>query len=264
MVIACHCIFGAYGFWLPNDPRGSGSSYVASWELFRYGPATKTRGRRSVADRPHDRPARQTAKQSLAFQPVTLTGSQALIVAQGFAWAAGESGYAIHACTVLPDHVHLVIGRHSQEFARWSGVSKRGLHACCECVGTGSPIGPFRGTPWVERISEHRRRSGPRDRLCKRESRKRKAAQAELELRSALNPSIAVATHRAHTRTRTRDGQARCKHRGEMGGGSVGDNHRTRRRWAQGSPGQRRIQPIAQSPHSPPPHPQVFPVIWPS
>ena len=48
MVIACHCIFGTYGFWLPNDPRGSGSDFVASWELFRYGPATKTRGRRSV------------------------------------------------------------------------------------------------------------------------------------------------------------------------------------------------------------------------
>jgi REP element-mobilizing transposase RayT len=124
MVIACHCIFGTYGFWLPNDPRGSGSDFVASWELFRYGPATKTLGRRSVADRPHDHAARQQAKQALDFPPVKLTGSQALIAAQGFAWAAEESGYAIHACAVLADHVHLVIGRHSQEIRKLIGHLK--------------------------------------------------------------------------------------------------------------------------------------------
>ena len=37
MIIGYHSIFGMYGFWLPNDPRGSGSDYVASWELFRHG-----------------------------------------------------------------------------------------------------------------------------------------------------------------------------------------------------------------------------------
>jgi len=115
MVLAHHCIFGMYGFWLPNDPRGSGSDYIASWELFRYGPATKTRTRQSVANRPHDRAARQEAKHALRYPPVELTGQQALIAAQGFAWAAEEGDYSIHACAVLPDHVHVVIGRHSRE-----------------------------------------------------------------------------------------------------------------------------------------------------
>jgi hypothetical protein len=36
-VLAYHVVFGAYGFWLPNDPRGSWSDFVASWELFRAG-----------------------------------------------------------------------------------------------------------------------------------------------------------------------------------------------------------------------------------
>ena len=36
-VLAYHAIFTAYGFWLPNDPRGSWSSYVRSWELFLAG-----------------------------------------------------------------------------------------------------------------------------------------------------------------------------------------------------------------------------------
>ena len=52
MILAYHSIFGMYGFWLPNDPRGSGSDYIASWELFRYGAARKTDSRRSVAHWP--------------------------------------------------------------------------------------------------------------------------------------------------------------------------------------------------------------------
>ena len=52
MIIGYHSIFGMYGFWLPNDPRGSGSDYVASWELFRHGAATKVASRRSVAHLP--------------------------------------------------------------------------------------------------------------------------------------------------------------------------------------------------------------------
>ena len=29
MVLASHVILGVYGFWLPNDPRGSGSTCVS-------------------------------------------------------------------------------------------------------------------------------------------------------------------------------------------------------------------------------------------
>ncbi len=49
MIVGYHCIFGMYGFWLPNDPRGSWSDFVGSWNLFRYGSATKTTARTSVA-----------------------------------------------------------------------------------------------------------------------------------------------------------------------------------------------------------------------
>lgn len=33
MVLGFHVIFSAYGFWLPNDPRGSWSDWVRKWEL---------------------------------------------------------------------------------------------------------------------------------------------------------------------------------------------------------------------------------------
>ncbi len=32
MILAYHSIFSMYGFWLPNDPRGSGSDYLACIE----------------------------------------------------------------------------------------------------------------------------------------------------------------------------------------------------------------------------------------
>ncbi len=124
MVLACHCIFGFYGFWLPNDPRGSGSDYVASRELFQYGRATKVSTRRSVAARPHDHAHRMAAKQALRYPPVIITGIQALAVAKGFGKAADEGNYAIHACAIMPDHVHLVIGRHDRPIRQIVGHLK--------------------------------------------------------------------------------------------------------------------------------------------
>jgi REP element-mobilizing transposase RayT len=124
MVLAYHCIFSAYGFWLPNDPRGSGSDYIASWELFRYGPATRTHSKRSAAYRAHDQALRRKAKEALKHPPVAFTGKQALAAAEGFAWAADEGEYSIHACAVLPDHVHLVIGRHAQKIRKIVGHCK--------------------------------------------------------------------------------------------------------------------------------------------
>ncbi len=69
---AYHCIFGMYGFWLPNDPRGSWSDYVAAWELYRYGSATKTESRRSVAAATHDCQRRFAAKEALKFPAVEI------------------------------------------------------------------------------------------------------------------------------------------------------------------------------------------------
>ena len=111
MVIAYHAIFTAYGFWLPNDPRGSWSDYIRSWELLRFGKATKTRERRSLAADPHDHQQRKRAKQALKHQPVSFSGRQALSISTGFRNAVARSGYCFHACSILPEHVHAVLAR---------------------------------------------------------------------------------------------------------------------------------------------------------
>ena len=116
MVLAYHFILSAYGFWLPNDPRGSWSDFVANWELFRYGgKATQVEHTESVARVKHDREFRLRAKDRIRHSPVVFTGEQALAISKGFARAAHEAPYAICACAILPEHCHLIIERHERE-----------------------------------------------------------------------------------------------------------------------------------------------------
>ncbi|HVU86829.1 MAG TPA: transposase [Pirellulales bacterium] len=117
-VLAFHSVFGAYGFWLPNDPRGSWSRYVGSRELYEFGAATKTDARRSVAHVRHDHNLRRAAKRAMRFPSVRLTGIQARAMARGIASAVDESKYAVHSCAIMSDHVHLVISWHERHVRR--------------------------------------------------------------------------------------------------------------------------------------------------
>lgn len=112
MVLASHVVFSAYSFWLPNDPRGSWSDFVGAWELRRFGAATKTLQRRSHAHDSHDRERRLAAKSALKRPAVVFTGRQARAVARGFAAAAQKHRLVVHACSILPEHVHMVVARH--------------------------------------------------------------------------------------------------------------------------------------------------------
>src|SRR3954470_10072160 len=108
-VRAYHLILTAYGFWLPNDPRGSWSDFVRAWELRRFGPATRTHERRSLAGDPHDQRRRMEAKKALARDPVVFTGLQARCIARGFGSYAARSGLVFLACSIMPTHVHAII-----------------------------------------------------------------------------------------------------------------------------------------------------------
>jgi REP element-mobilizing transposase RayT len=124
MAIAHHVIMSFYGFWLPNDLRGSWSDFVGAWELFRFGRATKVQTRRSVAALPHDRPKRLAAKRALKHPPVVLTGRQALAVGRGFKEAAAAGGYRVYACSILPEHAHMVLAAGEQPPSRMVGHLK--------------------------------------------------------------------------------------------------------------------------------------------
>jgi len=112
MVLGYHVIITTYGFWLPNDPRGSWSDFVRSWELRRFGPARKVNTRRSVASVQHDYRLRQEAKSALQYPEVHLSGIQAREVGRAIGDHSRENGLKVWACSILPEHLHLVLGRY--------------------------------------------------------------------------------------------------------------------------------------------------------
>ncbi len=136
MVIGYHCVVSPYGFWLPNDPRGSWSDFVRCWELLRFGSATKVDTHRSVAHKSISRQQRQQkddAKRSLLYPPVQFDARQIQIIADALADGVARSGFQIYAAAILKDHSHWVIGRHSypieQVVNRLKGAATRELTA---------------------------------------------------------------------------------------------------------------------------------------
>ena len=112
-MLGLHLIFSTYGFWPPNDPRGSGSTRVRAQHIYDVGgEATKVDTTHSVAARPHDVRLRRAVKEALKYPPVVLTGLQAHTVGQGFAMICAKIDLTIHACAIMPDHVHVVVARH--------------------------------------------------------------------------------------------------------------------------------------------------------
>ena len=152
MVHGYHVIFGAYGFWLPNDPRGSWSDFVGSWELLHFGRATKGIERKVLT--PEEERKRQEAKKALKYPPIQFTGVQARAIGSGFANAVKKSKFGIWACSILPEHVHLVIGRHAFDVEQivnllkgeaTKQLKKEGLHPLARFQAT---TGKFR-SPWA-------------------------------------------------------------------------------------------------------------------
>lgn len=111
MIHGYHVIWGTYGFWLPNDPRGSWSDFVYAWELAKFGKATKSTERANVDPAQYDT-WRKSARNALKYPPVTLTGNQAREIGNGFKRFIKKSKLAVWAYSILPEHVHFVLGRH--------------------------------------------------------------------------------------------------------------------------------------------------------
>jgi REP element-mobilizing transposase RayT len=143
MVLAHHLIYTTYGFWLPNDPRGSWADIVRTWERYWYCPATKVTTRAALARNPHDRDLRRAQKSALRYDPVRFTPEQMQAVARGVARAVAESAYVVYACSILPEHVHMVVERHRNPAERMIGHFK--ARATQQLIEEG--LHPFRDQP---------------------------------------------------------------------------------------------------------------------
>jgi REP element-mobilizing transposase RayT len=108
-IIAYHIVFGAYGFWLPNDPRGSWSRYVWADRLHRFGPPQPlSASHQPTAD---EEQLRAEMKRELQFPPVRFSDLQVRAVASGFAAIIQQLHLVVYATAIMADHVHLVTAR---------------------------------------------------------------------------------------------------------------------------------------------------------
>lgn len=154
-IIAYHVIFGAYGFWLPNDPRGSWSKFVWAKYLIPFGDPVPANSRRSLAKKPHDRQLRLAAKAALTNPAVRFNGPQIQCIGDPIGDDVRKYQFPIFALAVMPDHVHMVFGRTEWLAEEMVGFFKRtasralrknGLHPFID-----RPLNNDRlPTPWCE------------------------------------------------------------------------------------------------------------------
>jgi REP element-mobilizing transposase RayT len=114
IVIAYHLIWTAYGWWLPNDPRGSTSHRIASDVLADLGELHY--GRRKIQPpRQVVREFYERARDVLKFPLLELSAADVTAAAEGFAAAISRERYTCYACAIMPDHVHIIIRKHKHQ-----------------------------------------------------------------------------------------------------------------------------------------------------
>jgi len=162
-VIAYHIIFGAYGFWLPNDPRGSQSRYVFAPRLTLFGPPRPLKADTTL--RPADADQLRKMQMELDRPPVRFSAAQTAAIAHGFGDIIGKLGLVFYAAALMPDHMHIVAARQEMYAEDIAGHLKRagsrrlrkdGLHPFATNAGTGVVAGVNPG-PQAGRSRKERR-----------------------------------------------------------------------------------------------------------
>jgi len=111
LVIAHHLIWTAYGWWLPNDPRGSSSHAIRTDVIGQLGELHH--GRTKV--QPASSEIRQfydAARDWLKHPLLTFDAGAVATIAEAFTAAIREHRYTCYACAIMPDHVHVLIRKH--------------------------------------------------------------------------------------------------------------------------------------------------------
>lgn len=114
IIIAHHLVLHGYGHWLPNDPRGSGSSVLAEEKLAELGPIHH--GRKPVQPvRSELREFYRRANSMLDFASIWFEDAKRQAIGESFARVVASQRYMVYACAVLRNHAHVCIRRHRDD-----------------------------------------------------------------------------------------------------------------------------------------------------
>lgn len=111
MIAGFHLIWTAYGWWLPNDPRGSSSHEIRVERIADLG--ERHEGRK------HIQPLSQViyafyeqARQVLKHPLLLFHEEDRNLIADSFGCLLAAERYTCYACAIMPDHVHVLIRKH--------------------------------------------------------------------------------------------------------------------------------------------------------
>src|SRR3954454_5081534 len=114
MVLAYHLVWTAYGWWLPNDLRGSMSQFIASDLIAELGELHY--GRKKIQPAGRDiRAFYKEAAPRLNHELLEFDDRQRALVAEAFAECIRVNKYTCYACAIMRDHSHLVIRKHKHQ-----------------------------------------------------------------------------------------------------------------------------------------------------
>ena len=114
IVAAYHLIWTAYGYWLPNDPRGSTSRGVATDVIAQLGEFHH--GRRKLQPPPRVVDEFYARAEAVLKFPLLEFGSREVVpLGDALSEAIAEHRYTCYACAIMPDHVHLIVRRHKHK-----------------------------------------------------------------------------------------------------------------------------------------------------
>jgi hypothetical protein len=111
IVIAYRLIWTVYGWWLPNDPRGStsrtiGSDVIAALGELHFGRKCIQPSGREIAA------FYQRAAQALGCPLLQIRDEAVNVIGDAFAQTIAQHTYTCYACAIMPDHVHILIRKH--------------------------------------------------------------------------------------------------------------------------------------------------------
>lgn len=132
MIAGFHLIWTAYGWWLPNDPRGSSSHEIRVERIAELG--ERHEGRKRI--QPPSKVIRgfyEQARQALKHPLLLFNEEDRNLVADSFRRIVAAQRYTCYACAIMPDHFHALIRKHKHcaeaMIANLQGASKAALVA---------------------------------------------------------------------------------------------------------------------------------------
>jgi len=154
MIIAHHLIWTAYGWWLPNDPRGSTSHEIRSDVIAQLGELHY--GRKQVQPAGWEVRAFYREAQDLLRHPLlTFSADEIQAVGESFAELAGGRRYTCYACAILPDHVHVLIRKHRDKAEEMIANLQEASRLRLRELGLRSPDHPVWGGPGWKVFQDH-------------------------------------------------------------------------------------------------------------